>query len=197
MPHAKQLAGGLFAVLMAFLFIADASAQFPGSTTRNRGGLGESNRGTIQKPRPENSNDPVEVLEFRLGMLEEDLKLKPIQMKPWVFYADQARAAATDLAREHSPAQSLAAPNAVQQMNHAVDSTRNRLAALEDVADAAKTLYEVLSPEQRMLTDVRFPSIIPLIGGGTAQTAAAERPARAQPPRSGGDAYSPSAPRPQ
>jgi hypothetical protein len=104
-------------------------------------------------------------------MLEEDLKLSPAQLKAWEPFAGRVHAVAEDIARERAPAQSLAQPNAMQQMNRAVDRVRNRLTALEDVSTAAKALYEILGPEQKMLVDARFPSIIPLIAGGAQASA--------------------------
>ena len=109
------------------------------------------------------------MIEFRLGMLEEDLKMSPAQLRLWEPYAERMRAAVADIVRERAPTQSIGAPNAMQQMNRSVDQARNRLTALEDVAVAAKAFYEVLSPEQKMLLDARSPSILPLLSGGSTQ----------------------------
>jgi hypothetical protein len=70
----------------------------------------------------------------------------------------------------------------MQQMNRAVDRARNRLTALEDVSAAAKVLYEILGPEQKMLVDARFPTIVPLIAGGAQQNVAPVPPDRAGQP---------------
>lgn len=106
MIEAKQFAAALLAVLMAFLFTTEVLAQFPGTGGMGGGGMGgrssrggrsESGRGTIQAPRPSNSGDAFELIEFRLGMLEEDLKLTPAQLKSWDPWAAQVRAIAADL----------------------------------------------------------------------------------------------------
>ena len=154
----------------------------------------ESGRGTIQAPRQSNSGDTAELIEFRLGMLEEDLKMSPAQLRLWEPYAERMRAAVADITRERAPAQSIAAPNAMQQMNRTVDQARNRLTALEDVAVAAKAFYEVLSPEQKMLLDARSPSILPLLSGGSTQAPPPENSRR--PPREEGGFTPPSRPLP-
>lgn len=186
MFNAKQLAGGLFAVLMVFVFSAEVLAQLPGGSRAGRSGGGrESGRGTIQAPRPANSGDAAELIEFRLGMLEEDLKMSPAQLRLWDPYAERMRAAVADLKRERASSQGIAAPNALQQLNRTVDTARNRLTALEDVALAAKAFYDVLNAEQKMLLDARSPSILPLLSGGSTQAAAPEA-GGSRPPRDDG-----------
>jgi hypothetical protein len=165
MINARRITGGTLILLTAVFCTSDLLAQFPGGTRSDNRGRGDSGRGTVQAPRPPNSGDTVELIEFRLGMLEEDLKLSPAQLKAWEPYAERVRDIAEDISRERVPAQSLAQPTAMQQMNRAVDRVRNRLTALEDVATSAKALYEILGPEQKMLVDARFPTIVPLIAG--------------------------------
>jgi hypothetical protein len=105
--------------------------------------------------------------------LYEDLKLTPAQQPSWQSYADKVRALASDLARERSHAQAGAPAgaqlNALQQIDRTLDTARNRLTGLEDIAAAAKTLYERLTPEQRSIADSRLATVIP--------NPAAERPA--------------------
>jgi len=43
---------------------------------------------------------------------------------------------------------------------------RNRLAAMEDIADAASQLYAVLSPEQRKVADDLLPTTVPALYSG-------------------------------
>ena len=49
----------------------------------------------------------------------------------------------------------------VQQIDGIVDSARNRLTALQDIAASAKALYETLSPEQKPVADARLATTIP------------------------------------
>lgn len=189
------------AFVVTFVFTGEVLAQFPGGGMGgNRGGRSgggrESGRGTIQAPRPSNSGDAAELIEFRLGMLEEDLKMTPAQLRLWEPYAERMRAAVADVARERAPTQSIAAPNAMQQMNRSVDQARNRLTALEDVAVAAKAFYEVLSPEQKMLLDARSPSILPLLSGGSTQAPPPDAGSGRRPPREESGFTPPSRPLP-
>jgi len=100
-----------------------------------------------------------------LHELHEDLKLTPAQEPAWQAYTDKLQALATDLARERSRAQSSAQTsaqlNALQQIDRTLDTVRNRLTGLEDIAAAAKSLYEMLTPEQRSVADSRLAKIIP------------------------------------
>jgi hypothetical protein len=183
------LSGGVL-TLLSILIATEVLAQFPGggmggSRGGRSGGGRESGRGTIQAPRLSNSGDAAELLEFRLGMLEEGLKMSPAQLRLWEPYAERMRAAVADLTREHAPTQAIGTPNALQQMNRSVDQARNRLTALEDVAVAAKAFYEILSPEQKMLLDARSPSILPLLSGGSTQAPPPEASGR-RPPRDDG-----------
>jgi len=41
-----------------------------------------------------------------------------------------------------------------------VDSVRNRYADLEDIETAIKSLYQTLTPSQKILLDARIPSIL-------------------------------------
>jgi hypothetical protein len=106
--------------------------------------------------------DPTVVI---MQELYEDLKLTPAQEPAWQAYTDKVQALAADLARERSRAQSgtLAGAqlNALQQIERALDSARNHLAGLEDAADAAKVLYERLTPDQKLVADSRLAKIIP------------------------------------
>jgi len=117
-------------------------------------------------------NAPVQ-MEVIMYELHEDLRLTPAQQPAWQSYADKVRALAADLARERSRAQTGAPAgaqlNALQQFDRTLDAARNRLTALEDIAAAAKTLYDTLAPEQKSIADARLATIIP--------GSAAERPA--------------------
>jgi uncharacterized protein YdeI (YjbR/CyaY-like superfamily) len=47
-----------------------------------------------------------------------------------------------------------------QQLNRIVDTARNRLTALEDIAQAAQALYAKLTPEQQPAADPRLANLI-------------------------------------
>ena len=83
-----------------------------------------------------------------------DIEQEPL----WQAYVDKVRALGNDLARERGrrPAQA----NVEQQIDRIVDAARNRLTALEDIAQAAKALYAKLLPEQQPAADPRLANLM-------------------------------------
>jgi hypothetical protein len=147
-------------------------AQFRGGGMRGGGGRdGAADSGKGQRS-DLLQNAPVQT-EVVMYELHEDLKLTPAQQPAWQFYADKLQAMASDLARERARARAQSGPpsNALQQFERTLDAARNRLTALEDIAAAAKSLYDSLTPEQKSIADSRLATIIP--------SAAGERPANA------------------
>jgi hypothetical protein len=110
----------------------------------------------------------VNSLEVTAHELHEDLKLTAEQEPLWQAYVDKVRALGNDLARERGrrPAQA----DVQQQIDRIVDAARNRLTALEDIAQAAKTLYAKLTPEQQPAADPRLANLMamPLAASGPA-----------------------------
>ena len=113
--HARRgpLMGG---VVMALVLMAGgmdaAQAQFGGSggIFGGRGGAPRGDRGMGSTPRsaergPSRDNfqpDPAsyEMIDYRLSMLQDDLKLSPAQQPLWRAFSDKTLAYAGDLARE-------------------------------------------------------------------------------------------------
>ena len=162
----RRIVLSVFTLALAVL-ATDVSAQYGGGGGfGGRGGRGMSRgdgtRPGNSTPRPILSEEALsDQAEYRLSLLEEDLHLQPEQRKAWQSFADSVRAYMSDLARERTRLAS--APSSavgLQHIDHAVDSARNRLTALEDIAAAAKILYAALSPEQKTLTDARMVSIV-------------------------------------
>ena len=161
----RRIVLSIFTLTLAVI-ATDVSAQYGGGVFGGRGGRG-MNRGDGTRPgnstpRPVQSEEALaDQAEYRLSLLEEDLHLQPEQRKAWQSFADSVRAYMSDLARERT--RLGAAPSSavgLQHIDHAVDSARNRLTALEDIAAAAKILYAALSPQQKTLTDARIVSIV-------------------------------------
>src|SRR5260221_5552871 len=132
---------------------APALAQMGG---RRRGGGGAG----IRKIRPDERAAPerVNVLEVTLHELHEDLKLTPEQEPLWESYAERLRALDRDVARERG--RKPASASLLQQLDRQVDAVRNRLTALEDIAQSAKALYAKLSPEQQPAADPRLANLM-------------------------------------
>jgi hypothetical protein len=104
--------------------------------------------------------------EFNLHVLDVQrrLKLQPAQQPAWDTYARRVRALMLDQLRGIPRAPEN--EDAPHQINRRVDVVRNRLAAMEDVADAAGQLYTLLSPEQRKLADELLPTTVPALYSG-------------------------------
>src|SRR5437660_178017 len=119
----KRAALGFIAAAAA----APALAQFG----KRREGRPMEKGGSDGEPR-------VNALELTVHELEEDLKLTAAQQPLWQVYVDKLRALANDVARERG--RKPAPASVPQQLDRVVDAARNRLAALEEVADSAKAL---------------------------------------------------------
>jgi hypothetical protein len=138
-----------------------------------RGGGRDGAADSTRNQRPTMQQNTPGQTEVVMHELYEDLKLTPAQQPAWQSYADKVQALASDLARERSRAQAgepaSTQLNALQQIDRTLDTARNRLTGLEDIAAAAKNLYESLTPEQKSVADSTLAKFIP--------SSAAERPA--------------------
>jgi hypothetical protein len=161
--------------------MAQSRGGFPGGGGMRGGGGGRDGAAdSTRSQRPAIQQNAPAQTEVIMHELYEDLKLTPAQQAAWESYADKVQALVSDFARERNRAQAGAqggAPlNALQQFDRTLDTVRNRLTGLEDIAAAAKTLYEGLTPEQQLVADSRLAKIIP--------SSAAER--SANPPEQAG-----------
>ncbi|MEP7327784.1 MAG: Spy/CpxP family protein refolding chaperone [Betaproteobacteria bacterium] len=96
----------------------------------------------------------VELVAVRMSQLEEDLQLQPKQMPAWTLYRERVQRLLDD--RRRLARTSATEPTAPQRLDALADGARNRLAAIEDVVDAGKALYALLTPEQRSVADRRL-----------------------------------------
>ena len=127
--------------------------------------FGGRRRGDRPADKANGAEPRVDALEVTIEELREDLKLTAEQEPAWQSYVDKVRALAGDLARERGR---RPAPGSVpQQIDHVVDAARNRLAALEDIAQAAKELYAKLTPGQQPAADPRLANLMAMpLGAG-------------------------------
>lgn len=103
-------------------------------------------------------------IQLQLRDLAQDLKLTPRQTILWEAYQDKVQALMNDLVRlePYRPA----TRGALQQIGGKVEVVRNRLAAMEDIAEAADKLYQTLDAEQRKVADQRLAATVPPLYGG-------------------------------
>ncbi len=100
--------------------------------------------------------DPVVMAQKHLARLKSTLKITPDQETVWQGFADKVNAQAKNMAdiranmRQSTSGTPMTAPERMSQM---ADSMKTRAQGMADVADAAKTLYDKLSPDQRSAFD--------------------------------------------
>jgi hypothetical protein len=114
--------------------------------------------------------------EFSAHLLEvqQRLKLEVGQQAAWDAFAVRVQALMQDQLRglPSSPEHE----DAPHRINRRVDVVRNRLAAMEDIADAASQLYALLTAEQRKLADELLPTTVPALYSGLPDLARSARP---------------------
>ena len=164
----------LIAVSTSVLPVSEAIAQMSGGFGSGlgggMGGRSHGNRnaesGADHKANAEKAPevpDPTsyEQINYRLSLIQEELKLEPAQIGVWLTFSSKVRAFALDIAREktYASASSFQAVG-LQHIGQSLDTARNRLTALEEVESSAKPLYLVLKPEQKSLLDIRIPTVV-------------------------------------
>ena len=164
----------LLALVGGALLADRAFAQFG---RRARGGMDSGGPGGGQGRA--SKAEPTPALEVTLHELAEDLKLGPEQQPLFDAYADTLRGLANDVVRERqrqSGAKSASA-SLLERIDRNVDSLRNRLTAVEDIAQAAKTLYARLNPDQQRAADPRLATLmlLPLTQEGPMKPPPSER----------------------
>ena len=92
--------------------------------------------------------------------LRADLKLTPEQEPAWESFLHKLDAMRNDMTRERVRAQRQTEATAPQQIDQSVDSARNRLTAMEEVAIEAKALYAKLGDGQKKVADTRLARLL-------------------------------------
>jgi hypothetical protein len=165
----------LFALFGGALIAERAFAQFGGR--RGRGGMGSGGQDAGQGKA--GKAEPTPMLEVTLHELQEDLKLAPEQQPLFDVYAESLRGLVNDVARERQrqSASKATSPTLVERIDRNVDSLRNRLTAVEDIAQAAKALYARLNPDQQRAADPRLATLmlLPLAQEGPMKPPPSER----------------------
>jgi len=114
--------------------------------------------------------------EFSAHLLEvqQRLKLEAGQQAAWEVFAARVQALMQDQMRGVAAASEH--EDAPHRINRRVDVVRNRLAAMEEIADAASQLYALLTAEQRKLADELLPTTVPALYSGLSDLAHGPRP---------------------
>ncbi|MFO1396802.1 MAG: Spy/CpxP family protein refolding chaperone [Burkholderiales bacterium] len=99
-----------------------------------------------------------DLVSLRISQLEEDLNLTPPQLPAWNTYKERLTRMLDDQRR--GARVSASETTAPKQLDGLADIARNRLTAVEDIVDAGKALYAVLTPEQKVIADRKL--VLPL-----------------------------------
>jgi TolA-binding protein len=180
----RQMFRAAFCVA-ALAAAADSMAQFGGGRSRGGGGSRERPQQQEQQRPAPNPETGINMLEQTIEELRIDLKLLPAQVPVWEAYVSKARLLASDIARERSMTTASTQTSVLKRIDQSVDAARNRLAALEEVSDAAKAFYAVLTPGQQLVADPRLAALVP----GRAGTYQSAPPKGTPPPRPVGTGY--------
>jgi LTXXQ motif family protein len=151
-----QLPAKLALFLCSAMLAASALAQYPGGGTPRGGLLGRPATGETAHPQ----GNPEDQLEFRMYQLHTDLKLTPVQEVAWGAFADKIKALVADIARDHDRAFASGTLDSMKQIDQTANIMRNRLTAIEDIANVAHLLYDRLTPEQKVAADPRLATIV-------------------------------------
>lgn len=181
------------AAAVALCVASVACAQMPGGGARPSGpgtGTGSmlGNRGMPQAGGGDDARmagaNFAELVNMRVAQLEEDLNLVPGQLPLWNAYRDRVIRMLDDQRRGMRV--SAAETTAPKRLDALADIARNRLAAVEDIVDAGKALYAVLTPAQREVADRRLAlPLATLTGNDSGSDVRAQSPPRsgAAPPK--------------
>jgi LTXXQ motif family protein len=171
------------AVIVAILFLStQAHAQgvgrilngiFGGNSGGSKGGQSkggnrdDQNNTQDRSIAPARPANPADDLERQLSDLKTALKLTPVQEAAWQPYATSVWALMDDMTKASQSASGLG-QTALQKVNQKVDTARNRLAALEQISDAAKKLYDSLTDDQKVIADQQLAPTVPTLYSGLA-----------------------------
>lgn len=143
----------------------DVGAQFPGGG--GKGGMDRGMGGPKGGPKPDappitRRHLPDEI-DYRLFLLEEDLRLTREQEPFWARYAETVRRAARDLERDRTRNDIREKLAVLERIDRIVEASRNRLTALEDISASARSFYQTLTPPQQQISDPRLATIAALL----------------------------------
>jgi hypothetical protein len=101
-----------------------------------------------------------DMLATQLAMLHTALRLDAQQEQLWLAYTDKLQAFLGDMQRPGAASMQRDAPHQVEAR---IAPLRNRLAALEQISDAAERLYRRLDARQREVADEMLAATVPLL----------------------------------
>ena len=106
---------------------------------------------------------------MNITRLRDDLKLTKAQQTLFDAYVDKMTSLGDDIQRSQVTLRSTknVELTSSQQFGQMIDLARNRLTAIEDIAEAGTILFESLSAEQKAIANRRLAALVtPLLAGG-------------------------------
>jgi hypothetical protein len=172
------------ALLLGLTTATAALAQYPGGRgapggpSGARGGPGEragepsaGSRGAPSAVAPLNLGAFVQV---QLDLLEDELRLAPVQRGAWTAYAERVGKFADDVVRSRYEARaagtSPATGTAPEQLGQIADRMRNRLKAVDEIVALGTAFYGTLTPEQKAIADLRLSQTVTTLTTGATTT---------------------------
>ena len=175
-------------VVAALMTTGLAWGQTPGGAGSTRGTGGSARGGDtphLAGPKADlDTNVPMTLLsavQYRLELLEEDLRLRPEQRGAWLGYRERVLKLAEDAQRTARTALGGEMP-APKRLDRLADIARDRLTAIEDIVDAGKNLYATLTPGQQSVADRRMAVPVMALAGVEPNSAAARAGAASKNP---------------
>jgi hypothetical protein len=166
-----------------------AFGQMPGGGARGSspGSRGGADTSHVPPPKAQVAPDANQqstlqsAVQYRLELLEEDLRVRPEQQNAWRNYRDRVLKLADDTQRSARTALGgdMSAP---QRLDRLSDIARDRLTAIEDIVEAGKLLYAMLTPGQQTVADRRLAVPVMALAGVEPNSAAARAGAAAKSP---------------
>jgi hypothetical protein len=108
-------------------------------------------------------------LQMNITRLRDDLKLTKAQQVLFDKYVERITTLGDDIQRSQVTLRSTKNVELAsdQQFGQMIDLARNRLTAIEDIAEAGTILFESLSAEQKTIASSRLAALVtPLLAGG-------------------------------
>ena len=187
MKHRKLIAAAILAMGAGVLGSAVAQGYGPegGQGMRGgmmQGGMGQGSMGPGGMKKGGGMMDPSARVEQRLTRLKDELKLTEKQLPLWEAFAEKSKAEAAKgaeaMRQRMAESKPMTAPERLAQMQ---SSLKDRLAAMEAVAESFNRLYAALTPQQKAAADRHFGSMGHGHGPGRGGPSGARQPPAADP----------------
>ncbi len=156
-------------LLLAATLLTSACATRPPGDDRDGERTGAARRGGLSATGAPGGGSPHAALQEQLRQTAEALALTPRQLPLWDAYQEKVGALLADQMKLPPYRARQTAP---QQIAVKLDTVRNRLAAMEDLQEAADHLYAALDDAQKALADRMLAGTVPALYSGFAGSGA-------------------------